>query len=184
MPLDVLLNIRTETRALVSYYYINGVLNESASYSYNLNIELTKNKKDKYNLSVSVGPGYSVNQFSLHPQNDNNAGGFNSTTTVRFFLPGKFQIESDFRYSYIAKTNIFPAQSRALWNASLSKTFLKADNLKLSISGNDLLNQNQIFNRTISGNAIIQSSSSTIKRFFMISASWDFTRFGMLPAKN
>jgi len=71
-----------------------------------------------------------------------------------------------------------------LINASLSKTFLKEDNLKLSLSGNDLLNQNVGFSRDINGNFITQSSYTTIKRYFMISLIWDFSKFGGIAPKK
>lgn len=43
---------------------------------------------------------------------------------------------------------------------------------------NDILNQNSGFNRNISGNMITQDYSTTIKRFFMLTLVWDFSKMG------
>jgi hypothetical protein len=73
---------------------------------------------------------------------------------------------------------------RFIWNASVSKKFLKSEGLKLSLSANDLLNKNVGFNRTADGNLITQSNYTTIKRYFMASVSWDFNKMGGSPTKK
>jgi len=47
-----------------------------------------------------------------------------------------------------------------------------------------LINQNVNFSRTIAGNTITQTNTTGIKRYFMFTVSWDFTKFGTTPAKN
>jgi len=64
-------------------------------------------------------------------------------------------------------------------NASLIKTFFKADNLKLSLSANDLLNQNSGFSRYAGASIITQTKYNTIKRYFMFSVTWDFNKMGV-----
>jgi PKD repeat protein len=63
-------------------------------------------------------------------------------------------------------------------NTSIYKTFLKNDNLKFEISGNDLLNQNTGFERNASGNYISQTTFNNIQRYFLTTLSWDFSKFG------
>jgi hypothetical protein len=46
---------------------------------------------------------------------------------------------------------------------------------------NDLLDQNNGFNRNVSSSFITQNTYSTIKRYFMFSVVWNFTKAG-IPA--
>ncbi len=72
-----------------------------------------------------------------------------------------------------------------LWSATISKMFFKDSGLKVSLSGNDLLNQNVGFNRSANGGMITQTSYNNIKRYVMLSVSWDFNKMGGgVPAKN
>jgi hypothetical protein len=68
-------------------------------------------------------------------------------------------------------------------NAWLGKKFLKGDALLVKVSGNDLLNQNIGFNRSATSNFITQTTFSNIKRFYMLSVVWNFTKAGT-PAPN
>jgi hypothetical protein len=120
----------------------------------------------------------------LQPQLNNNGRGFNAEYGFTFYLPAKFQIASDGNYENRGKTETFnTVYNRTLINASISKTFLKGDNLKLSVSGNDLLNQNSGFDRNSSGNLITQNTYTTIKRYFMLSIVWDFNKMGGITKK-
>ena len=67
-------------------------------------------------------------------------------------------------------------------NASLSKALLKEDKLKLTLSGVNLLNANPTLTRNITSTAITQGSYTTIMRYFMLTATWDFTKFGTTAA--
>jgi len=168
----------------ISYNYINRSLNTAKSYLYSGWFNLNKSKTDKYNFRMGFGPNYMVNEFSLQPQYSNNAGGFGSEASARLFLPWKFEIASNLYYTYKGSTQAFEAQGRTLLNADVSKALLKDSSLKLSLSVNDLLNQNRMFDRSMSAGTIRQSTFSGIKRYFMFSISWDFTKFGTLPTAN
>jgi hypothetical protein len=94
-------------------------------------------------------------------------------------LPGKFQVRCDVDYQYNAPTKTFDQDfRRTILNANITKTFFKGDNLKLTISGNDLLNQNVGFTRSATSNVITQDRYTTIKRYFMFSIVWDFNKMG------
>jgi hypothetical protein len=101
------------------------------------------------------------------------------------YLPGKFQIGTNNDYEYTAKTESFNTDfSKVLINAFIIKTFLKNDNLKFTIWGNDLLNQNVGFNRTANANMIIQNSYTTIRRYFMFTIDYDFTKMAVGTSKK
>jgi hypothetical protein len=182
--IDLTVGLNLSTNGNVSYSYLNGLLNMSKTITYTGGLNLQKYAAKKYSFYASAGPTYTINEFSLQQQQNNNAAGFNTSGYATYYLPLKFIISSDVNYTYTARTQTFTALNKTILNASLSKTFLKDDNLKFSISANDLLDQNVIFSRSISGSSITQNSYNSIRRYFMFSVTWDFTKFGTIPAKN
>ncbi|HTH81889.1 MAG TPA: TonB-dependent receptor [Mucilaginibacter sp.] len=171
------------TNATIGYLYNNGVLTKSNITNYNINANISLYKAKAYDFYLSGGPSFNNNQSSPHLITDNNSVGFNTYIFTHLFLPGKFQIGSDFDDNYTGKTQALPSINRAMLNASLNKSFFSGDNLKLSVSCNNILNQDQNY-RYASLNSITQSSYNTIGRYFMFTVTWDFTKFGTAPAKK
>lgn len=169
-----------------SYNYINSILNTLQSNSYSGGLTLSNYVAKKYDFWVSLGPSYNTNNSTLQSGTSNNGGGFRSDGSVSIYLPGKFQISSDYNYTLTKKTETFNEDvDYLIWNATVSKKFLKDESLKLSLSGNDLLNQNLGFTRSAYGTTISQNSYTTIKRYYMVSLIWDFNKMGGgLKAKN
>jgi hypothetical protein len=158
-----------------SYNYINSTLNESLSSGYNASASISKNVLKKYSFRLSGGPRYSINKSSLQPQLNYNNWGLSSNAFFTIYLPGKVEITSDARYTYTQNTATFSQSINPfIWNSSISKKFFKKENLKFSISGSDLLNQNVGFSRS----AYTQNSYTTIQRYLMGSLTWDFTKMG------
>jgi len=162
-----------------SYNFVNGALNRTVSDTYSAQFRVSKYETKKYEFNLSAGPTYNINQSSLQSAVNNNGGGMNANGYFSVYLPGKFQVSADGYYTYTAKTASFPTDfHKFILNASLIKTFLKEDNLKLSLSGNDLLNQNVGFTRNAYASSIYQDSYTTIKRYFMLSIIYDFNHMG------
>jgi len=178
--LDMNISLGLSSDGNISYSYVNSVLNQTKNNSYGANLGLNKYKEKKYSFNVRFGPNYNTQQSSLNQNINNNGLGYNGSYYLTIYLPGKFQISSDAQYQYTAKTASFDQSfEQLLMNASLIKTFFKADNLKLSLSANDLLNQNSGFSRYAGASTITQTKYNTIKRYFMFSVTWDFNKMGV-----
>ena len=78
---------------------------------------------------------------------------------------------------------IMTSIAAVLLNAWFGKKLLKNNTLLLKVAGNDLLNQNTGFQRTVNSNFITQNTYSTIKRYFMFSVVWNFAKAGT-PVPN
>ena len=169
-----------------TYYNLsNTELNRTNYTVYTLQARFSKSKANVYEFNASLGPNYTVSGSSLQQNINNNGRGFAGNGDFTLYLPGKFQFSTNANYQYNSKTETFDQDfSRVIINASLNKLFLKEQTLKLSLSGNDLLNQNTGFNRNVSGNLITQSNYTTIRRYFMISLSYDFNKVGTDKTKN
>lgn len=162
-----------------SYNYINNELNNTKNYSYQGGISFSKYVDKKYNFYGRFGPTYNISRASVGTFGTSDGWGMNGYFSGGVKLPAKFEINSDAQYEYRGKTQTFNETfERVLWNASVAKKFFKAENLKLMLTVNDLLNQNVGFDRTAFNGNITQSSYTTIKRYFMFSVIWDFTKMG------
>jgi len=165
----------------IYYNLSNDELNRTAFYSYTGDISIGQSLKDQYGFSVRFGPTYTKNTASLQTDQNNNGWGLQGMYGFVVYLPLKLELSSNGRYTYTAATQSFDEDfERFIVDATFSKKFLKAETLKLSITVNDLLNQNIGFNRTVSDNRFTQNSYTTIRRFVMFSLTWDFNKMGGL----
>lgn len=158
--------------------YVNNAQNTTTTRSYSFGLNIGKYKEKKYDLSFRASVAYNTNKSTLQNQIDNNSWSYQLQPNFDVFLPAKFQIHTDGDYNWQQKTQTFTARSQFLWNAWIGKKFFKKENLLLKASVNDILNQNNGFTRS----AYSQTVTSTIKRYFMLSIVWDFTKMGGAPA--
>jgi len=139
--LDFIAFISFTVRGDTYFNYVNNQLNKTKSVNYAPQLDITKNTAN-YSYSLSIAPSYNVNSSSLQHIN-NNSKGFLSSFSFYTKLPYNFFIGSDITYKYRAKNEVFTQDfNQTLLNSHVGKLFLKNESLKLTIRGNDLLNQN------------------------------------------
>lgn len=160
-----------------NYGYSNNVLNTTSRRSYGVGLYINKSVTKKYNFYIQASPSYTFNTQSLMPANNYNATELFIYGGGTVYLPGKFQISSNFDYNYQAPVRNAPAVSYKMLSATLTKSFFKGDNLKVSIVGNNLFNQNQN-SRNVGNFGFSQYTYNSIPRYFMLNITWDFTKFG------
>jgi hypothetical protein len=154
-------------------------LNRTTSNTYSGQLRINKYVQKKYSFDLSAGPTYTNGQSSLSPEINNNGYGFKANGRVSANLPFKLIVSTDGDYTYQASTQSFATDFKQfIWNASLTKSFFKTENLKLVLSGNDLLNQNSGFSRNSNGENYSESRYTTIRRYFLFSVIWDFNKMG------
>ena len=90
-------------------------------------------------------------------------------------LPFKLRIESEATYEIQTYPQSLDRNiSLLIWDFEISKRFLKTENLILSISGNDILNQNILAQRIISDNVITDNRTDIISRYFLARLTYKF----------
>ncbi|TKC08000.1 TonB-dependent receptor [Pedobacter polaris] len=163
------------------YGLSNFMINKRKAQVYSARLNLFKYKLKKYNFSLNLRPSYAVSKATLSRQFDNSGFSFNGDASATINIFKSLAITTNGNYVYQAKTPAFKRDySLFLINTTISKKFLEKENVKFSISVNDLLNQNNGFTRAAYGTVLTQTTYSTIKRYVMLSLMWDFSKFGTL----
>jgi len=173
--IDISAGINLNTGSNFSYSFSNNALNRVKTQYYSAQARLSKFVQSKYDFYFSAGPAYTFSGSSLQQAVNNNGWGFTGNGNFNIHFPAKLLLATNMTYQYNGRTQTFQTDfSRLIINSSLSKTLTKAENLKLMLTVNDLLNQNNGFNRSINNSQISQSSYSTIRRYFLLSLTYDF----------
>ncbi|MBZ4188554.1 TonB-dependent receptor [Niabella beijingensis] len=157
---------------------INDAVNKLNYTTYTLGLEFFKTKIKQYSFYLTGNGGYTVNTSSLQPESDNNYFFYNLTPSADIYFLKKFQLHTDLNYLWQQKSRAFSDNfSRTIWNAWIGRNFLKNDQLTIKISCNDILNENNGYSRTASNTFFSENRYTTIRRFFMVGATWSFTKF-------
>ena len=158
---------------------INNVLNTTESGNYSLFIDVAKRKDKKYDIGLRGGATYTNSTSSVQNNITTQYWTFVVRPDFDIYFPLKFQLHADCEMNFRQKTSTFDKNTNvALLNAWVGKKMLKGDVLLVKVSGNDILNQNLGFSRTVNSNYVSQNTYTTIQRFFMLSLVWNFTKQG------
>ncbi|MGZ4059176.1 MAG: outer membrane beta-barrel protein, partial [Bacteroidia bacterium] len=164
----------------------------NANFSYNSYASFINLQKNiTKTLNVNGGLGIDINldtisfnvsynyDYNLPSSTLNNAANKPYSTqtfdaSVSLKLPFKFLVETDAKYNITSNRAPGYNLNYFLWNASISKLFLKNENFILTISGNDILNQNISTSRVVQDNVITDNKTNIISRYFLLKLTYKF----------
>ena len=153
--------------------YINSIKNTTKNFSPNAELDI-QIETDTIEIHLGGSLNYNSVSSTLNTKSDQTYYSTAYNASVNFTFPGKFRIETDasFNKTYGREDN-YNIQY-LIWNASLYKTFLKNENLILSVSVNDLLNQNISTYRDTQDNVTSDVKSNVIGRYFLFKIQFKF----------
>lgn len=165
-----------------NFHILNGVINKLKFGIYSLDVFGYKSETEKY--EVQLGTNFSYNSNNLY-QNDqtttNNFFSISLKTSTDIFLLKRLQLHNEANYLWQEKNNIFDvAFDRLIWNLWIGGSILKSKQLTIKLICNDILNANTGFIRNTTSSFFTESRFVTIRRYFMISAAWNFTKLKQL----
>lgn len=154
--------------------YINGLQNVTKEIGGNAHLSL-RHEGEKIEATIGGGYGYNKSSSTISSQSNQPYGNYDLGASLMYEFPMHFKVESDITYNKnIKRTNGYNI-GYAIWNASISKAFLKKENLILSINAYDILNQNISTNRQVQDNRIVDSKNQVIKQYFLLKLMYKFT---------
>ncbi|MES2484663.1 MAG: hypothetical protein V4581_01765, partial [Bacteroidota bacterium] len=179
---EISLSPTVSVEGSTNYNYVNANLNKVRSITYSPGVTIGKSRG---NYSYNLGFRYNYTSNSSSQQNvNNNTRGITSNLNLYTKLPLNFFIGTDGTYEFTGKNQIFKDDfHRVLLKAYFGKNFLADESLKVSVTGNDLFNQNTGYRRTGNLDVFTETRNNTIMRYFMLSVSWDFSKFSK-PAQT
>ena len=171
-------------RFMKVYYNLNSSFNNNTSYlnnqknvtqHFNLTPGLNLEKRtDDFEAGVGGSfeyniPKQTINVGALQPYYS-----YNLEASAMVKLPKKFAINTDAKYTNNGNRTVGYNINYIIWNASVSKTFLKTENLIASLEMNDILNENISNQREIEANKITDVKTQIIKRYFLFRLLYKF----------
>lgn len=160
-----------------NYNYVNAVLANAKFQNYAMNYGLQKSTTKGLDFEIELSPGYIIQQNSIGMMEDSKGFTFSSTGNLKYFLPAKFVLRTDFNYRYQAPTAVYSKKfERFVLSPALSKKFMKDEKLELTLLVNDVLKQNVGFDRNQNGTLLTERRFNTISRYYMLRLSWEINK--------
>jgi len=162
--------------------FVNGVANTTDNISGGLNLGFWKEKEKKYSINYWGSFNYNTSTSSIRTDIKTNYWTQEHSFNFTIQLPWKLEVNNEINANLRQKTEVFDKNNNVvLWNAYIGRKLLKNDKAIIKISGHDMLNQNIGYNRYINSNVLREDNYQTIKRYFMISFLWNFSKNPMAP---
>jgi hypothetical protein len=160
--------------------FINSFANNIKTLSFGPMIRFDINPNDKVNIGLGANASYNKTKYSLQTAMNTNYLSQEYNTSIDWQLTRLFFFATDFTYT-INNQRAAGFNTRVpIWNASISKQFLKYNRGELKLSAADLLNKNVAINRTTNQNYIEDSRVNTLKRFFLVTFTYSLSKTGLL----
>lgn len=170
-------NVSTSFGKNANYMVQNGKRLRSESLNLNTSVGLSHEWKDVMNTSYSARIGYNRGTSDIQGSKTNTTFNHAHTITNSIYLPWKIELESDCEFTFQPKNSTFNTNFNNInWNASIQKKFLKNDQGIIKLAVNDVLNRKTGYSRSVYGSNFNESDRFVIKRYFLLSATWNFTR--------
>lgn len=133
-------------------------------------------------LETTTGVNFSLNntKYSLAAANlqDQSARTWVFSHTARIFLKGDWIISYDLDKTLNQGFSDNVVQNPFIINGTIEKQFLKKKNAAVKLQAFDVLNQNIFVNRQVTANAITDTRTNRLGRYFMLSFIFRLNKFG------
>jgi hypothetical protein len=159
--------------------FINGIANVNNNLSLTPSLNLDYYKDTTFNISYSFSPAYNLNESSIRTGAATKYWTFGQRLDGSVNLPYKIVIGTEIDWDIRQRLDPQDQNNNVFrWNAYISKAFLKDRSLVAKVYANDILNQNIGYTRYNDPSYISENTYNTIRRYFMLSLTWNFTKTG------
>lgn len=171
------LNFRPTVTRFVNFIDGKENVNDSRNLNFGLGSGFWGEKWINYWFDLSASKNYSTS--SINPNNTTSYWSYNLSLNVEMKLPKKWYINFDGNADIYQRTPIFANRRNIIiLNGSIKKSLDKNENWQIKFRLNDMFNQNLGINRNITSNFISETTQQTIRRFGMLSLTYNFNKNG------
>ncbi|MBD0367703.1 MAG: outer membrane beta-barrel protein, partial [Flavisolibacter sp.] len=160
--------------------FADGVKNFTYDFSLGEELRVSYNHEERLDVGISVGIDYNSVKNTLQKNQNQNSSYYvyAASADISYTLPENFILSTDLDYATNTGLASGYNQSYFLWNASLSKQVFKNKRGELKLSINDILNQNTNVSRNTADNYIEDVRNLTLRRFAMLTFTYNLNRTG------
>ncbi|MEN9697923.1 MAG: hypothetical protein RLZ56_1344 [Bacteroidota bacterium] len=169
---------------------INGGINNNVNYSNGLlNTTLVKSFGPSFSYTFSVDEVIDINLTARHAYSKttnaiNTALNTNYQTRIygadlTNYLPFEMVLNQSMNYTINEGRTAGYNTAIPIWNASISKFFMKNKRAELKISAFDILNKNVGVSRNVSQNQIVDQSYNVINQYFLVGFTYSLQKSGL-----
>ena len=155
---------------------VNKVTITDKNWNYGLGPSFSYNKPDKYYFGVNSTVNYTNSVSSSGNIGSRTNLSHNYTITGTVYFPWKIELSSDADLKFQPANRSFSTSNNVFkWNAYITKKWNTSGTLETKFSVNDILNQATGYSRYASGNYLSETTSNYIPRYFLLTATWNFS---------
>jgi hypothetical protein len=159
--------------------YVNGTLNTTIIKSAGPSINYTFSLDEKMDLNISARHNYNITKNEVNAALNTNYVSRIYSTDLTNYLPGGLVLNQSLNYTINEGRAAGFNTAVPIWNASLSKFFMKNKRAELKLSAFDLLNRNVGVSRNVSQNQIVDQSYNVINQYFLIGFTYSLQKSGL-----
>jgi len=156
---------------------VTSTKNRTDNNSYGFNFGTYKFKEKKYDINYYGSINYNSSISTVNSALKTNYYTHSHNLYFNVTLPHKFEFNTNVEANFRQKTALFTTNNNVvLWNAYIGKKMFKNDKGMISIRANDILDQNRGYNRYINSNVLREQTYQTLRRYFLLTYTWNFSK--------
>jgi hypothetical protein len=159
--------------------FINGAENLINTLNIAPDVRFEINATEKLDISLSAGVNYYHTQYSLQQSLNTEYLNQQYSTEINWQLPKRFFFNTEFTYAINSQRASGFNTKVPLWNAFISKQFLRFNRGEIKLSAFDVLKQNVGISRSTSQNYYEDKRVINLQRFFLLSFTYSLTKNGL-----
>jgi len=171
------LNINAGVGYTVNPGLVNDVVNNSMTSNVNGGLTLASNISEKIDFTLSYSVNYNDVRNSTQNRSNNTYVIQTGSARINYMPWERLVINTNFSANSFAGLGSEFNQTILLWNAGVGYKLLKQKQLELRISIFDILNENNSIARNVTNSYIEDVQSTVLKRYFMLTATWNLRNF-------
>lgn len=153
--------------------FINGQKNLTVTRSLGLGLDLNI-ERDSIDFSIGGNLTYTSPFSSISSASSKPYYTQNYSANLILKLPLRFGIETDANYTINSQRSAGYDLDYLIWNASVTRSFGKLENLIAGVTVYDILNQNISAGRDVNSNVITDSKTNIIARYLLVKVTYKF----------
>ncbi|ANI89984.1 hypothetical protein A9P82_12225 [Arachidicoccus ginsenosidimutans] len=178
-------DFKTDVRNNRSASLIDSSMNFTYNTALSESIRWSTSMDKLFDINVAITPAYNIATYG-DISDDDNLNYYSQSTSFdgTWYAASGWEITSSFDYTFYNGNAPGQNVSIPLWNAGIIKHLFKDNAGEISISVHDILNENKGVNFQRSENYSQQTMTNILKRYALISFTYNLHKFGVKRSKD